>query len=500
MGEPKITLVGAGGMSFGPTMVNDVVHTPRLAREPPGAPRRRRRAAAARLPVRGASSTPSAGAPVGPRLLDRSGRGARRRGLRASAAPSSVASATGARTTRSPTATAPARSTARTAGPARCSTRCAASRTRSSICANIEKYCPDAFLINLTNPMSRVTLAINRATQVRNVGMCHEMPIGINRLARRLRVTAKRHRGEGVGHQPLHVLHRVPRPAHRRGPAASDPRVLRQAVLRLLAADAGGRRSGLDRGAARCAAARVQLPPARRAHGPRVRPRALLGRQPHRRVPAVRARRRRVDAHAARLPRADHARRRASLAAWAATTKVPFPLQALGHSHEEVVPIIAAMWTDDADAGSWRSTCPTAATCPTSPTARSSRSAPRSTANGIHPDTMPPLGEPLAGWIATQVQPPGPRRRVGAHRRPRPGASQAVIEDPCSPPDEAACRAMFDELRALQADASAVLRHGESGDHHPEHGRRVPRSSRTADRGRTSTSCEVCRSQRRPTT
>ncbi|MEI7888511.1 MAG: hypothetical protein WCJ04_14080, partial [Actinomycetes bacterium] len=27
---PKITMVGAGGMSFGPTMVNDVVHTSRL--------------------------------------------------------------------------------------------------------------------------------------------------------------------------------------------------------------------------------------------------------------------------------------------------------------------------------------------------------------------------------------------------------------------------------------------------------------------------------------
>ncbi len=30
-------------------------------------------------------------------------------------------------------------------------------------------------------------------------------------------------------------------------------------------------------------------------------------------------------------------------------------------------------------------------------------------------------------------------------------ALQAVIEDPCSPPDDGACRAMFDELRSLQA-------------------------------------------------
>ena len=59
------------------------------------------------------------------------------------------------------------------------------------ICESIEKYSPDAFLVNLTNPMSRVTSAINRATSVRNVGMCHEMPMGIHRLARRIRVPRK---------------------------------------------------------------------------------------------------------------------------------------------------------------------------------------------------------------------------------------------------------------------------------------------------------------------
>ena len=60
------------------------------------------------------------------------------------------------------------------------------------ICADIEKYCPDAFLINLSNPMSRVTLAINRGTNVANVGMCHEMPIGIVRIGRLLRMSPSR--------------------------------------------------------------------------------------------------------------------------------------------------------------------------------------------------------------------------------------------------------------------------------------------------------------------
>ena len=31
-------------------------------------------------------------------------------------------------------------------------------------------------------------------------------------------------------------------------------------------------------------------------------------------------------------------------------------------------------------------------------------------------------------------------------------AFQALVEDPLSPPDEAACRAMFDELCELQAE------------------------------------------------
>ncbi|MEW6202044.1 MAG: alpha-glucosidase/alpha-galactosidase, partial [bacterium] len=42
-----------------------------------------------------------------------------------------------------------------------------------SICRDIERYCPDAMVLNLTNPMNPVTLAINRYTGLRNVGLCH---------------------------------------------------------------------------------------------------------------------------------------------------------------------------------------------------------------------------------------------------------------------------------------------------------------------------------------
>ncbi|MBD3343152.1 MAG: alpha-glucosidase [Candidatus Lokiarchaeota archaeon] len=43
------------------------------------------------------------------------------------------------------------------------------------ICADIRKMCPNAFLINFSNPMSRICLAINRKyPNLKFVGLCHE--------------------------------------------------------------------------------------------------------------------------------------------------------------------------------------------------------------------------------------------------------------------------------------------------------------------------------------
>ena len=41
------------------------------------------------------------------------------------------------------------------------------------ICRDIEKLCPDAFLINFTNPEARILTGILKLTKVRAVGMCH---------------------------------------------------------------------------------------------------------------------------------------------------------------------------------------------------------------------------------------------------------------------------------------------------------------------------------------
>ncbi|HAX73507.1 MAG TPA: alpha-glucosidase/alpha-galactosidase [Firmicutes bacterium] len=44
-------------------------------------------------------------------------------------------------------------------------------------CAIMEEVCPDAWLLNYTNPMSIITLAILRATKIKTIGLCHSVQV-----------------------------------------------------------------------------------------------------------------------------------------------------------------------------------------------------------------------------------------------------------------------------------------------------------------------------------
>jgi alpha-galactosidase len=57
-----------------------------------------------------------------------------------------------------------------------------------SICADMEELCPDALLLNYTNPMAMNCRAVNRATRVRAVGLCHSVQGTAFQLARDLGV------------------------------------------------------------------------------------------------------------------------------------------------------------------------------------------------------------------------------------------------------------------------------------------------------------------------
>ena len=68
----------------------------------------------------------------------------------------------------------------------------------------MEKYCPNAWILNITNPMSTLTRSVWRETDVRCIGLCHELYGTLHRLQ------AAVYRELGVDH--LEVLaHRVDR-------------------------------------------------------------------------------------------------------------------------------------------------------------------------------------------------------------------------------------------------------------------------------------------------
>ncbi len=46
------------------------------------------------------------------------------------------------------------------------------------IIRDMEQVCPDAWFINFTNPMTRICDAVNRYSQIRTVGLCHQIYIG----------------------------------------------------------------------------------------------------------------------------------------------------------------------------------------------------------------------------------------------------------------------------------------------------------------------------------
>lgn len=46
------------------------------------------------------------------------------------------------------------------------------------ICRDMERLCPDALMINFTNPESRICLAVHKYTKIKCVGLCHQIIAG----------------------------------------------------------------------------------------------------------------------------------------------------------------------------------------------------------------------------------------------------------------------------------------------------------------------------------
>lgn len=320
-------------------------------------------------------------------------------------------------------------------------------RNTLSICADIERHCPDAFLLNLSNPMSRVTLAINEGTKVRNVGMCHEMPIGVHRIARMLRIRPNDidARASGINHFTFFTEMR-----HRRTGEDLLPRV-RDLFARPIF-DFGPRATRLARavgGRPVLGMLADQLYSPLVVHMVRTYGVVPCSVDSHigEYLPFAHEIGEVHPAHHEQFHKIDVLTER--LTTWIADTKVPLPTHRIGHSLEEVVPIIAAMATGEATKV-MAVNVPNRGYLPNVVDGAIVEVGATVDGDGIHPDVMPPVVEPIAGHIATQVALQSLIVRA-ALTGDRALALQAVIEDPASPPDEAACRAMFDEMATLQA-------------------------------------------------
>lgn len=446
MRVPKVTLVGAGGLSFGPTMVNDVIHTSSLAgsrlvlHDVNGRRLERAYRFAARLnaangsPVVLEQQTDPAGALDGADFVIASAEFGRFDYWRQDYGIPRRYGAT--------------QINGENGGPGAVFHSLRSIKNTLSICRNIERYCPDAFLVNLSNPMSRVTLAINKGTKVRNVGMCHEMPIGVVRLARLLRMSPRRidARASGINHFTFFTQMQ-----DRHSGQDLLPRV--RALFRRKVFDFGPVLTRLVTATQRrpvLAMLADQLYSPLVAH--MVRTYGIVPCSVDSHIGEYLPFAHQIGAH--HPPHVDQFRRIDQvierLTTWVATTRLPLPVQRIGHSLEEVVPIIAALWTGTR-ARVMAVNVPNRGYLPNVPEGAIVEVGAEIDGAGIHPDSMPPVVEPIAGYIATQV---ALQELIvdAALTGDRALALRAVVEDPASPPDPAACRGMFAELTRLQAE------------------------------------------------
>ena len=442
---PKITLVGAGGMSFGPTMVNDIVHTRRLrgSRLVLHDVDDRRLERAYRFAVKLNSSS---GAPV---VIDRSTDPAEA----FDGADFVLSSAELGRFTywrqdyEIPNSHGARQITGENGGPGAVFHSLRSINNTLGICEHIERWCPDAFLVNLTNPLSRVTLAINRGTRVRNVGMCHEMPMGVHRLARRLGIPRKdiAAKAAGINHFTFFtefvdrrtgedLLPRVRSFYAKRFFDYSPPAVAVAKQLDRVLIGAGILEFNYVPLVAHMVRTYGLVPCSVDSHIGEYVPFALDVAE-WRPVP--------LDFHEPVMRISER------VTGWAATTGVPLPYRAWGHSLEEVVPILAAVWTGDRTPV-MAVNVPNRGFLPDVPEGAIVEVGAVVDGDGVHPEVRPALGEPLAGWIGVQVHLQDLVVESALTKDPD-LAFEAVCEDPNSPADRNACRQLFDELMALQA-------------------------------------------------
>ena len=73
------------------------------------------------------------------------------------------------------------------------------------IARDMEQLCPDAWMLNLTNPMTTLTRSVLKETSINAVGLCHEVTIATFMLSLLLECDMRKMKMEisGVNHLPI---------------------------------------------------------------------------------------------------------------------------------------------------------------------------------------------------------------------------------------------------------------------------------------------------------
>jgi len=444
---PKICLIGAGGMSFGPVMVLDAVNTRRLR----GATLMLHDVSPERLEVARRFAT---------RVNERTGSYIT---VEASLDPAEAMSGadfclTSAEVGRwehwiedyeIPVRYGSTQITGENGGPGAVFHSLRSITTMLGICRDIERYCPDTFLINLTNPLSRVALAVNTGTAVRNISLCHEFAGGVGRIARLLRVPRKKIAAQASGINHFTFFTDI-----RRTDTGEDlyPR-LRQLWQRRF----------FDYPPPVTAAAQqlVKVPWVQIAVEQMYSPLVTRMFREYGLLPCS------VDSHIGEyVPFAREAAgwhpvppyfhegvmaRVERMVTRYGDGRSHLPMHKAGRSEEEVFPVIGAMWSGEPRHLN-AVNVPNRGYVPNLPEGAIVEVPAMADGDGVAPDQVPPIIEPLAEFMRTQIELQELVVQAALKGDPAP-AFEALCRDPLSPSDEASCRRMFDELARVQADA-----------------------------------------------
>ena len=444
---PKICLIGAGGMSFGPVMVLDAINTRRVR----GATMMLHDVSPERLEVAHRFAI---------RANERNGSPIR---IERSLDPAEALSGADFCLTSAeigrwqhwiedyeiPCRHGATQITGENGGPGAVFHSLRSIRTMLGICDDIKRHCPDTFLINLTNPLSRVALAINTVTTINNVSMCHEFAGGVARIAALLHIPKSKiaAKASGINHFTFFteirradtgedLYPRLRRLWQRRffdfpPPVTSTARELAkvpwiQIVVEQMYAPLVAhmfREYGL-------------LPCSVDSHIGEYLPFAkeVTGWHP---VP--------VYFHQGVMARVER------LVTRYGNGNSHVPMHRAGRSAEEPFPVIGAIWTGTArDINAVN--VPNRGYVPNLPEGAIVEVPGTADEDGVTPTAMPPIAEPLADFMKVQIELQDLVVKAAVTGDPAP-AFEALCRDPLSPADESSCRKIFDELMSLQADA-----------------------------------------------